>query len=455
MPNNQLYPLRSPSQAFAARLLMIRAAQQQLDVQYYIWRNDITSSILMSELLQAADRGVRVRVLLDDYGTSGLDSELAALDMHPNIEVRLFNPFAIRRFKALGYLTHFSRANRRMHNKSLSADSAITVIGGRNIGDEYFGAASTLFTDLDVAAWGPIAKSVTDDFERYWNCPCVQNLDSLGIRAGQRAQQKLQQRLEQHLSSNKAQHYREMIEHSEFQSLWKSNQLPLITAHVDMLSDDPAKGLGKATQEQLLLSQLLKLIGHPKQTWELVSPYFVPTAIGTEQFCALAKQGVRVRILTNSLAATNVPAVHADYAKRRKALLEAGVELFELRYRPAVHDVEHEQTNVLDTLGFTLHAKTFSTDNQDIFIGSFNFDPRSAILNTELGFVIESPELANQLVSVFDHDLPHLAYSVRLNEHGKLYWEIDGQKFTTEPDTSWWLRAKVRLLALLPLEWML
>lgn len=455
MTNNQLYPLRSPTQAFAARLLMIRAAKQQLDVQYYIWRNDVTSSILMSELLQAADRGVQVRILLDDYGTSGLDSELAALDTHPNIEVRLFNPFAIRRFKALGYLTHFSRANRRMHNKSLSADNAITVIGGRNIGDEYFGAASTLFTDLDVAAWGPIAKKVTDDFERYWHCPSVKNLESLGILAGDRAKQKLRQRLEKHLASSKALNYLEIVERGDFQALWKTNQLPLITASVDMISDDPAKGLGKATHEQLLLSQLLKLIGHPTKTWELVSPYFVPTAVGTEQLCILAQKGIRIRVLTNSLAATNVPAVHADYAKRRKALLKAGVELLELRYRPAVHDVEQEQTKVLDTLGFTLHAKTFATDSQDIFVGSFNFDPRSANLNTELGFLIESPELANQLVHVFDHDLPHLAYSVRLDERGELYWELDGQKFTTEPDTSWWLRCKVKLLALLPIEWML
>lgn len=455
---NGIYPLPDPHDAFAARALLARSAERTLDVQYYIWHGDLTGTLLLEELHDAADRGVRVRLLLDDNGTAGLDTELAALALHPQIEVRLFNPFVVRNPKWLGYLTDFPRANRRMHNKSFTADNLGTIIGGRNVGDEYFGATEgVLFADLDVLAIGPIVEEVSTDFDRYWasgsSYPVEQILPA--VSAADLDQLSRQAELVEHDAA--AARYVAAITGSDFLRRMLEDDLQLEWARARMVTDDPAKGLGLAADEDLLLYQLGRILESPVSEVVLVSPYFVPTAAGTEAFVAMAQRGIRLRILTNSLEATDVAAVHAGYAKRRKDLLRGGVELFEMR-RLSPQLERNPSTGPFGSSGSSLHAKTFAIDGERIFIGSFNFDPRSANLNTELGFVIDSPALARTVHEAFDVAIPGNAYEVRM-EDDALYWiERRGDRqirYDTEPNTGLLKRGFIVFLSLLPIEWLL
>lgn len=454
-----IYALADPLEAFVTRALLMRAAQQTLDVQYYIWHDDTTGALLVQELLAAAGRGVRVRLLLDDVGTSGLDAQWSALDQHPLIEVRLFNPMAVRRPKALGYLIDFKRANRRMHNKSLTADNQATVIGGRNIGDEYFGATDgVLFTDLDVLAVGAIVPQVSQDFDRYWASDSAYPVARLlpAAPAGQR--QHLDARLAQVAAAPATQSYLRAVAESAFVPQLLQGLLPLEWAPVRMVSDDPAKGLGRAPRSGLLLTQLAPVIGAPQRRLDLISPYFVPTQAGVAAFAQLRQRGVEVRVLTNSLQATDVAVVHAGYARWRRALLAEGVELYEMRLA-APEAGAPDAPGPFGSAGASLHAKTFAIDGQRVFIGSFNFDPRSAHLNTELGFVIDSPQLAGRVSAAFARHIPLLSWRVRLDAQGRLEWQAGaGQPATvyqTEPGSRWFERAWLRLLTWLPIEWLL
>ncbi len=453
-------PLTDAQASFAARILLARAAQRTLDVQYYIWRNDLTGTLLLNALYQAAQRGVRVRLLLDDNGTSGMDEKLALLDAHPNIEVRLFNPFVIRSPKMIGYLVDFSRLNRRMHNKSFTADNQVSIVGGRNIGDEYFGATDgVLFSDLDVVGVGAVVPDVSRDFDRYWASQSAYPLD--GLMPAKKAEdlQKLNQAGKQAEMNPKAAKFMAAISHSQLVRDIVNNQLGWHWSQVAMISDDPAKGLGQVKDEDLMLSRLSKVLDAARQRLDLVSPYFVPTTAGVKALSALAARGVKVRVLTNALEATDVTAVHAGYAKRRQALLKAGIQLFEMQYRGNGEDTPENQAGPFGSSGSSLHAKTFSVDGKKLFVGSFNFDPRSASLNTEMGFVIDTAMIAQQIQAAFDHKIPANAYEVRLDPSGHLYWlELRGGrvvKHTSEPNASWPTRLWVALLERLPIEWLL
>lgn len=445
-------PLSDALEAFSMRALLIRAAERSLDIQYYIWRDDITGNLLLDALQEAAERGVRVRLLLDDNGIPGLDQRLARLDTHPHVEVRLFNPFSWRRFKPLGYLTHFPRANRRMHNKSLTADSQVTVIGGRNIGDEYFGATEgTLFTDLDVVATGPVVGELASDFDRYWNSESAYPLDRL-VRASQRTD-----------SGTPAQddpgraRYLKALQDSPFLEQLLAGQRELHWSPVRLVSDDPRKGQGLANEEDLLLFHVGNLIGTPGESLYLVSPYFVPTDTGVNAFRQLRRDGVDVQILTNALEATDVSAVHAGYAKHRAALLDAGVVLYEMRRQPTQAGDAKDSAGLFGSSASSLHAKTFAVDRQRLFVGSFNFDPRSAHLNTELGFIIDNPVLAEKLYDTFEQLIPQNAYQVGQAADGTLYWqERDSQgqarRHTQEPGVGPLKRLGVWLLSHLPID---
>ncbi|MGE8618047.1 MAG: phospholipase D family protein [Achromobacter spanius] len=454
-----IHPLSDAHDAFAARMMLARAAERSLDVQYYIWHNDMTGTMLLEALHEAADRGVRVRLLLDDNGTAGLDKVLAALDTHPNIEVRLYNPFVLRWPKPLGYLTDFSRLNRRMHNKSFTADNQATIIGGRNIGDEYFGAGSgVLFADLDVLAIGAAVNDVSQDFDRYWASDSAYPVDRLLKPALPGELEALEEQASKVERSPEAATYAQALKQLPFIQQLLQGELELEWAETRMVSDDPRKTLGTAPREAMLPHQLYDIIGTPTQDMELVSPYFVPTADGTQSFARLARNGVKVRVLTNALEATDVAVVHSGYAKRRKDLLVSGVELYEMK-RKAGGAERNKSMGPFGSSGSSLHAKTFAVDGQRIFVGSFNFDPRSARLNTELGFVIDSPTMAGRIAEAFREDVPKVAYRVCLDEQGSLYWleQRDGKtlRHNTEPGTSAWKRFSVWLVSLLPLESML
>ena len=453
-----IFALGNGLDAFAARVLLAESSERSLDIQYYIWKGDMTGILLFEALHRAADRGVRVRLLLDDNNTSGLDAWLGALDSHPNIEVRLFNPFMHRRWRVVDYLADFSRLNRRMHNKSFTADNQVTIVGGRNVGDEYFDAGQAVsFADLDVLAIGPVVNDVSTDFDRYWasgssyparrvlQASSPQALADLAAAAAHAERDPAVARYVQAIAG--LPYVRQVL----------ARELPFEWAATRMVSDDPAKGLGRAAQDELLWSRLDQILDSPQRELELVSAYFVPGKKGAEYFAELARRGVKVTILTNSLAATDVPAVHAGYARRRKPMLEAGVVLFEMNGTLAPASTTRH--GPMGSSSASLHAKTFAVDRSRVFIGSFNFDPRSAQLNTELGFVIDSPAIAGTMAEAFTASIPAGAYQVRLSDAGKLQWveQRDGRQIVhdEEPDTGFWLRAFVAVLSVLPIEWLL
>ncbi|HNP37826.1 MAG TPA: phospholipase D family protein, partial [Woeseiaceae bacterium] len=444
--------LGNGADAFAARILLANAAVSSIDAQYYIWHGDLTGSLLLDALRRAADRGVRVRLLLDDNGTYGLDAELAWLDAHENAEVRLYNPFNLRRFKMLSFGFDFFRLNRRMHNKSFTVDGLATIVGGRNIGDEYFGAGLTpLFVDLDVMAVGEIVPEVAADFDRYWASPSVHVAGTLLAAA---RGDPITERLTRWYGDPQFDEYRAVVEVSEFMASLSEGTLDLEWTDAVLVSDDPVKGKGRVPREDLLTGQLHRAVGTIENRIDGVSPYFVPAAAGVKAFATLEARGVEVRMLTNSLEATDVLPVHAGYAKRRKAMLASGVALYELR-RQAMPNTP-DDLGVFGSSGSSLHAKTFAVDGMRIFIGSFNFDPRSIQLNTEMGLLIDSESLANGLHAAFDDAFGGLAWRVEM-QNGKLAW-VDpaaGTVTTEEPGSSTFRNIALNVVGWLPVEWLL
>lgn len=461
-----VYPLLDAHDAFAARVLLARAADRSLDIQYYIWNADLTGNLMFEAIRAAADRGVRVRLLLDDNNTWGLDPILAALDSHPNIEVRLFNPVLQRRHRLLGYLSDPRRLNRRMHNKSFTADNQATIIGGRNIGDEYFGAHDgSLFADLDVLAVGPVVSEVSDDFDRYWASASAYPVDRILDPVSPTGLEGIAGRASVIASDPRARVYVDAVQQSDFVTRLLDNDLGLSWAPVRMVSDDPAKALGRASRRSLLAAKLEQILEQPRRELSLISGYFVPTGTGVRLFSDMARRGVKITILTNALEATDVGIAHAGYVRRRKALLRAGITLYEIKRqaRGPVSDkraaAHRGSKTMLRKSASTLHAKTFSIDRERVFIGSFNFDPRSVNINTEIGFVINDPELADRIQRAFEDAVPHSAYQVCLSPRGRLYWlEREGNQIIrhdSEPRTSLLRRSLVRFASWLPIEGLL
>ncbi|MEX3314214.1 phospholipase D family protein [Sulfitobacter sp. PS-8MA] len=447
-------PLQNGADAFAARILLADAAVSSIDAQYYIWHDDLTGTLLLGALRRAADRGVRVRLLLDDNGTAGLDPELAALNAHPMIEVRLWNPFNLRRFKMLSYGFDFFRLNRRMHNKSFTVDGHATILGGRNIGDEYFATGPTaLYVDLDVLAVGRVVADVSADFDRYWRAGAVHPAgpivgappegDPLAARlAGLEREPQLEE-------------YRQILQSSDIVTALAAGEFGVEWTTAQLVSDDPIKGQGAVPREDLLASRLADAVGKIEHRFDGVSPYFVPGRAGVEAYAQLGAQGVQVRMLTNSLEATDVLPVHAGYAKRREEMLRSGVELYELRQQAAVA-APTDRIGPFGSSGASLHAKTFAVDGARIFVGSFNFDPRSTTLNTEMGLLIDSEVMAQGLHDAFDADLRGLAWRVEL-EGGDLIWKDPqtGAVTTDEPGTTLLKRLALTVIGWLPVEWLL
>lgn len=457
-PLSGLRTLEDGLSAFAARVALADMAEHSLDVQYYIWRNDTPGRLMIQRLYQAAERGVRVRVLLDDNNTVGMDRLWAALDMHPNVDVRLFNPFANRRWRALGYVTDFKRLNRRMHNKSFTADNQATIIGGRNIGDEYFDfSEETLFIDLDVLAVGPVVDVVSADFDRYWNSHSAYPLARL-VREPAHIARKTQRLFNGEIpATEKAQRFTRAWQEASLAADLQAGRLVFEWAHMDLVSDDPAKVLDQAAEQDSVLTRLDETMRTPERSLWLVSPYFVPTGNGVTALTQLVTEGVDVHVLTNSLAATDVTLVHSGYAPHRPALLAGGVKLYELK--PVQHSRGRRDRGLVGSSASSLHAKTFVIDGQRLFIGSFNFDPRSAHLNTEMGLVVHSPSLAQNLSRSVHERLAASAYRLERTPAGKVVWQdtdAAGQTRTLRQEPApWWRRMLARIAAWLPLEHLL
>jgi cardiolipin synthase C len=365
----------------------------------------------------------------------------------------------VREPRWIGYVTDFFRLNRRMHNKSFTADNQATIIGGRNVGDEYFAATEgVVFVDLDVMAVGPVVTEVSKEFDRYWASGSSYPVERLLPAVNPAAIAEITSSALRVEREPAAAAYMNALRNLSFVREMDQGTLVLDWSATRMISDDPAKGLGLAGPEGLLFPKLREIIGESAAEVYMESPYLVPTAAEFDEFVVVAERGVKIKVLTNSLQATDVPIVHAGYAKRRKPLLEAGVTLYELR-RLSPDTAPRTSAGRLGSSGSSLHAKAFSVDNSRVFIGSFNFDPRSSTLNTEMGFVIDSPALAHRMEVALSSRFLSSAYEVRLSDAGQLYWierrEGERVRHDTEPGTSFWQRLEIWLMSMLPIEWLL
>lgn len=393
-----------------------------------------------------------MRLLLDDNGIPGMDGIIATLNMNQNFQVRLFNPTTVRNPKALGYTFDFFRMNRRMHNKALIVDGAIAIIGGRNIGDEYFQLVQdSFYVDLDVLAAGAVVPETAQSFDKYWNSQSVFASETI-IRTESNLPDFLARVAEVRSSPDAA----AFLENSSSGAAdYVSGETELEWTSVELFVDDPAKSLGVASHDQLMISSLSKILGEVENRLDLVSAYFVPAEEGTTFLTDMAGDGQAVNILTNALNTTDVLMVHAGYSKYRRELLEAGVSLFDFNLRSPEMD-----TQLMLLSGASLHAKTFAIDDQRVFIGSFNFDPRSARLNCEMGFLIESPTLARNVSTAFDTRIQTVSYQPELTPEGKMVWReetSDGEQliYQEEPGANTLQQIALAILGLLPIEWLL
>lgn len=448
-------PISDGRAALGVRASLVRLAARSIDIQTFIWHPDATGTLMFEEVMRAAERGVRVRLLLDDLNTAGTDPTLALLASHPNVELRLYNPFVMRGSRGLGYLGDFTRLNHRMHNKSFTVDGAVSVVGGRNIADEYFEIGAEGLVDLDVVTMGDAVKKVSAEFDLFWNSPSAYPARMLIAHVVPEPRAALAGRALAIADSPQSAKYIEVIANDQLvkQVLAGTLQPEWTTAH--LVYDDPAKTLSDVDrQDLLLLPKLQAAFGEPVKSLDLISPYFVPGAAGTEALTALVRRGVRVRVLTNSLASTDVKSVQSGYLKRRDDLLRAGVQLLELK--PDASSIKGRAGEIGHGSKAGLHAKTYTVDGRAIFVGSFNLDPRSARLNTEMGLVIESGKMAAQLSSAVDKAYPDLAYRVSIGPDGNTVWEDGtGKVHDTDPGSGWLERALVRFGSWLPIEWML
>ena len=445
---NGFYLLEQGADAFLARLALARAAQRTLDLQYYIFRPDDTGAALLGAALAAADRGVRVRLLLDDMAAPGWGGALAALDAHPNLEIRLFNPFAHRGARWLDFVTDFARVNRRMHNKSMTADSQLSIVGGRNVGDEYFAARPDLdFSDLDVLAAGPVVREVAGAFDAYWNSDAAWPLAAFGAAADPLELARLRGRFSEHGREQSASAYARVLRDTDLANAIRTGSLPAYWGRASVIADSPAKVTAPPEDRSThAILKLGKLLQGANRELILVSPYFVPGKEGVQWLRQMAARGVRVRVLTNSFAATDVRVVHAGYAAYRRELLESGIELYELKPTAAV-----AKRTLHGSSRASLHAKAYMTDRRALFVGSLNLDPRSVELNTEMGVVLESEPLCRSLAERFDQRILDLAWRLQL-DGDRLVWATRDARTDQEPEMGLLQGMVQGLLRLLPLE---
>ncbi|MFM0322610.1 phospholipase D family protein [Caballeronia glebae] len=461
--DNAFHLLPNGMDALIARVILSEAAQRTLDLQYYIWHDDLTGREMAASVMRAADRGVRVRLLLDDLGTNADDRFLLALASHPNVQVRLFNPVANRTFKRLGSAVEFFRVNRRMHNKALIADNQAAILGGRNIGDEYFGASSTVaFGDLDVLVHGPVVREVSSAFDMYWNSDAAYPIENLVRRqADPDALAGYRQKLDTYLLSEQTSPYVAQVR-ERYTKVIESHDTAFSWGKATLLYDDPAKiTRAPGDTEGHLMSQFKALNLDPDREMLIVSPYFVPRDEGVRWLRSMTSRGVRVTVLTNSLAATDVGAVHAGYQRYRRDMLEAGVRLYELKPVASTDDDKSAKKTTFGSSKASLHAKTYVFDRKRIFIGSMNLDPRSVELNTEIGVYCESTAAAEQVADGIGTNIDRIAWRVELRDDGnggtRMVWiDTDANGNTTvldsEPGVSAFKRAGIWMLGLLPIE---
>jgi putative cardiolipin synthase len=438
--------------ALEGRIALAGLAERSLDLQYYIWDPDISGRLLGDALYRAAERGVPVRLLLDDITVVDRDSQLARFSGHPNIEIRAFNPFRHRERRIGDLFTDPSRVNRRSHNKVMVVDNAAAIVGGRNIADHYFGVhGESNYRDLDAFAVGPVVRDVSAVFDDFWNSEWAVPYEAFvgapqtpeaareqaEIMRAEMARDELPYPIAEDVAAMVA-----SLEESRHRLVW---------APVRVVYDDPSKAEDRSVRG--IVGELAELATNARSEILIENAYFVPLDGMVRVLSDAVARGVRVRVLTNSLASNDVAAVHAGYKKTREELIRNGVEIHELRPDSAMK----ERWSVLSAKSRAgLHTKTMVIDGRYTVIGSYNLDPRSANINTELVLLVDSPTFATGVAEHLDTGAaPENSYQVEL-ENGQLRWVAEGPGgtfvHTTEPETSWWKRFTVGVIGLLPIR---
>lgn len=445
------YPLTKGMDALGVRLRLAERAQKSIDLQYFLMKNDTAGAVMVNALLKSADRGVRVRFLLDDIFTTVPDRTFLLMDQHPNIEIRIFNPLSRRGIWAFNYIGDFSQANRRMHNKSFTVDNAISVVGGRNIADEYFQLKKdSVFVDFDVLALGPIVADISKSFDQYWNHSRAVPVEQFITAKKNEDLQTVRANVAAKLDDIYETVYRKALNSQLLQDLIADRQ-PLFVGPARVLADNPDKLINKIDEAHMQLAKDLRGVVRRAETEIIfISPYYVPGDRGVQLIRDLVAKGVRVVILTNSLASNNHVPVHSAYARYRRDVVKAGAELYEMRAN-AARELEGDEKGP-EVL--TLHTKAFLIDRRYLFVGSLNLDPRSIEINAEMGLLIDCEPMVRTFTRRAEERLSAVTYRVLVNDKGKLEWHtrIDKQEVIEikEPLTGWWLRFKAWFMKIAP-----
>jgi len=440
--------------ALGARLALMERAKGTIDAQYFILKSDQAGALFVGKMLRAADRGVRVRLLVDDIFTPRADQALTLLSSHPNVEVRLFNPLSRQGLKPWSFLMDFKRANRRMHNKSFTVDNNASIIGGRNIGNEYFELKQDVkFDDYEVLAVGPVVEEISKGFDAFWNSDLSVPMEAFDISIDPLKLAEWREYIAREIAQGRTGTYSQAVNSTLLQDIRSGVRTP-VAAQASLVTDSPEKLQGALGDEEL--AELAVDIGRRFRAAEseiiIVTPYFIPGDRGAALLESIVSEGIRVLIVTNSLASTNHVPVHSRYRKYRARLLAAGVEFHEIR----ADIVGDKKTWGLNPELVTLHSKASVIDRSTIFIGSLNFDPRSLLINTEMGLFIESPEVGQAFANRLLGDLDRTTYRVELDKHGTIIWRYDFEERheveTSEPQASWGRRFMTNVYRLLPIE---
>ena len=447
--------------ALLARAVLADLATRSIDVQYYIYEDDLTGILLTQRLLDAADRGVRVRALLDDRNLRRSDLALKLLAHHPNIDIRVFNPYLTRArwFRPIELVLNFERLQRRMHNKVYAVDGITGIFGGRNIGDNYFGAhRDTNFSDFDVFVAGPLIREACASFQAYWDHRLAVPVEQLTeeevtdteFEAGRR-------RLHERLGAVEDLEERYDRARARLIEILEDPEAALTFATAEFVVDPPGKLEPSHAAESPVLARLLGLWDEAQREVLIESAYFVPRRKASRFIREQVREGVTTRLLTNSLAANDVLPVHAGYVKHRRRLLKAGVQLYEFRHR--FQQAQEDIRLGAKSSDASLHAKVAVFDRQVTWVGSFNLDPRSSELNTELGIAIHSESLSREAAAMIERDLePDRAWRLALEPRrsaglGVVWYGLhDGGmlRLTEEPDATRLQRLAVNALKLIP-----
>lgn len=428
------------------RLALLDSAESSLDVLYYLWYGDVSGRLFLQRVLDAADRGVEVRLLVDDLLLIGSDKSLLAIDRHPNIRLRLFNPKRQRRAgMAFDFMTRFDQMNSRMHDKLIVADNRAAILGGRNIGDYYFGLNNHYnFHDLDVLGFGPVARQSSELFDNFWNSDWVISASELPATIDQQEMTERRAKLVGELkASDSLAHF--PTEAQDWTARLKALLPELHIGHSEIIFDRLEEG----EMVQSMRDPLGKLFWSAEKDIWIVNAYIIPDQDFIEKMRQITDKGIDIRILTNSLASHDVPAVNSHYQKWRKPILLTGAELFELRSDPAIKPLVDTAPVVS---GFTgLHTKSAVIDGRKVFIGSMNFDPRSADINSEMGVIIDSPSLGREMIRLAERDMaPENAWQVKLDENGDLIWVNSDETVSRQPARNTWQRFMDSVFKILP-----